>query len=528
MPVCSAGGDQPLTVRPYSIGTLCEFFACCAGAARRTVDRKLHRLYFEEYFKHLGVKTIVVEHSYTDRHFLEDYAGYYVRCFGKEHSKYKSRCSRLHFFQIAFGQNDFRDAILGHSHELTVHVLNENYIGFIIVKPLPKTFVGRTCLRVYEGENRRHYPVTRSHEAHLAGLRLTVESLAFQEQDRVAAACATSALWSLFQKTGPLFEHHVPSPLEITHMATLVRAGGFGRDVPSSGLTTVQMAGAIKKVNLEPELVNIQPETPDDQPDLGSVAGEASLQAVCYAYLKAAIPVMLNAALYDISNPVIETHGEPRFLGGHAVTVTGYSTGRPSCTPFGEVGTLFTSSRVDKLYVHDDQVGPFARLTLGQPALRFPKTNRRPKIPVLKSSWHGEDNVPGSVVFAAETLILPLYHKIRIPAIAIRQRVVQIDDDFEKAREATPDILTERLEWDVFLTTENAFKEDIRRSTSLAADEQYTILEDALPRFVWRAIALHAGQRVLEILYDATDIEQGNYTLRPIVYDRERVNALFA
>ena len=34
------------------------------------------------------------------------------------------------------------------------------------------------------------------------------------------AACATSALWSLFQKTAKIFQHSIPSPVEITKIDT--------------------------------------------------------------------------------------------------------------------------------------------------------------------------------------------------------------------------------------------------------------------------------------------------------------------
>jgi len=287
------------------------------------------------------------------------------------------------------------------------------------------------------------------------------------------------------------------------------------------------MAAAIKSVGLEPEIVNVQPR-PLNEAETPSVPSPASLQAITYAYLKAGIPVMLVAALYDRSPPAIEEHNAPQFVAGHAVTLTGYRTGADRCIPSGEAGTLFTSSRIDRLYVHDDQVGPFARLTLDAPPLRFPGTDKDDIRFALGSSFRGKDGRSGSVVFAPETLILPLYHKVRIPADVIRQQVLLIDDGFETARQRNPGVLTERLEWDVFLTTENRFKEDLRADSSLLPDERYALLEEAFPRFIWRAIALHAGTRLLEILFDATDIEQGDYVLHHIVYDRERVNGLFA
>ncbi|MEA2061896.1 MAG: hypothetical protein U9P10_15645 [Thermodesulfobacteriota bacterium] len=53
-----------------------------------------HFSYFEEYFNELDAQTIVVERNYIERDYLEDYSGYYVRCF----KKHRRRCVRLHFF----------------------------------------------------------------------------------------------------------------------------------------------------------------------------------------------------------------------------------------------------------------------------------------------------------------------------------------------------------------------------------------------------------------------------------------------
>jgi len=74
--------------------------------------------------------------------------------------------------------------------------LDSNYLGFMVLKPLPQTIVGRTCFKTYPDDgNRRHFPTLHKYSSNLFGLPLTVNSLAYQEQDKVVAACATSALW---------------------------------------------------------------------------------------------------------------------------------------------------------------------------------------------------------------------------------------------------------------------------------------------------------------------------------------------
>ena len=130
-------------VRRYSIGALKRLLASVSGATPDVVDKKLHTVYLEEYFAKIGARTVVVEHDYVDRDFLEDFAGYYVRCF----RRYKSRCARLHFFSFAFTNDQFENLLTLDPGTVTGKRLADAYLGFIVVKPLPRTIIGRTCLK---------------------------------------------------------------------------------------------------------------------------------------------------------------------------------------------------------------------------------------------------------------------------------------------------------------------------------------------------------------------------------------------
>ena len=185
---------------PYSIAALKNILSEKSGALPSVIDNKLHTLYFENYFDALKAKTILIEENYIDHDFLEDYAGYYVRCF----HKYERTCTRLHFFDQLFTSRQLKYTILGKCRTLTSKILQKSYLGFVVVKKLPQTIIGRTCLKTYESDNgRRVFPIIRNYPVGLFGQHLDVKStLAFQEQDRAAAACATSALWTVFHGTG--------------------------------------------------------------------------------------------------------------------------------------------------------------------------------------------------------------------------------------------------------------------------------------------------------------------------------------
>ncbi|MCB1880517.1 MAG: hypothetical protein KDI54_10740 [Gammaproteobacteria bacterium] len=486
-----------LEVLTYSIEILRQLIAEKSKSSENVIGNKLHHHYFEGYCNDIGVRTIVVENGYIDHDFLEDFSAYYVRCF----SPYQRVCTRLHFFNVDFTEEEFEEFLKSSPDaNISSDNLKNAYLGFVVIKPLPQTVIGRTCLKTYLPEGRRHFPIVRSYKANLFGTELAVESLAFQEQDQVVAACATSALWSVFQGTGIHFQHTIPSPVEITRAAT-ERLPIETRVLPSQGLSTAMMAHAIRNVGLEPYLVN--------------VSNEYVLKSTVYAYLRGCIPMILGIELWDIST---DPH---RSMGFHAVAATGFSLGGDAPSPIGDTQFSLRASRVDKLYVHDDQVGPFARMefdginiTIGQNESGEDLSSNS-----LSTSWIGSNGQIGDARALPTILLIPLYHKIRIPFGAIHDAVVSFDAFIESLRESLPVPFDGRIEWDVYLTTNNNLKTEIQESDIAKGEYYRDLLLEGMPRFLWRATAFHNDEPLMDLIFDATDIEQGPFFVRAIEYD---------
>jgi hypothetical protein len=379
--------------------------------------------------------------------------------------------------------------------------IQEGYLGFVVVKPLPRTVIGRTCLKTYPIENRRYFPIVRSYTANLFGVELTVDSLAFQEQDHVVAACATSALWSVFQGTGIRFQHTIPSPVEITRAAT-ERSPIETRILPSRGLSAAMMAHAIRNVGLEPYLVN--------------VSNEHILKSTVYAYLRGGIPMILGIELRDLSD---DKH---RSMGFHAVAVTGFSLGGNAPIPIGDTRFSLTASKMDKLYVHDDQVGPFARMEFDGTKITIEKDalGKQASLNSLSTSWIGKNNTR-SVRASPTILLIPLYHKIRIPYGVIHDTIVSFDSFIELLRKSLLVPFDGRMEWDIYLTTSNELKTELLEAKTISGDYYRDILLECMPRFLWRATARHQDTPFMDLLFDATDIEQGPFFVRAIEYDSD-------
>ena len=336
----------------------------------------------------------------------------------------------------------------------------------------------------------RQFPSLRTYPVNLFGLLLEVHSLAFQEQDTVVAACATSALWSCFQGTGKLFQHVIPSPVEITswagdHMPENLLAAS-ARRFPNAGLTCTQMAHAIRRVGLEPFVVGTNT--------------RYSLNGVMYAYLRGKIPSILACNL-------ISNLGTPQssVLGGHAIALTGFSLANPLPLGWGPTGFILRSSRIEKIYGHDDQVGPFARMVWDTVQIPNFGANAHSNLVVnqidtLKTSWRG--NICAEPMY----VLLPLYHKIRVPFSVIHDAILSLDALLESMRVHLPN--QTRGEWDIYLTTASDYKLSVRTDyLGLKVDIKPSLLVD-LPRFLWRVTLRTDEQIQLDFLFDATGVAQ--------------------
>lgn len=420
--------------------------------------------YLHDYLDEIGCASILVEQEYVDRDFLDDYASYYAKCF----EDYDRFCRRLHFFDDELDADSF-DELIKTGEGLEFDTLLDSYLGYSVLKPLGRTFVGRTCLRTYpeDGEDgTRNFPHIHDYQAHVIGESLKIGSLAFQEQDDVVAACATTAVWAALHKTGELFGNRVPTPAEITRMGTQTGLSET-RGLPSEGLSVPQIYHACAEVGLETLLR-----------EAGRVK---NLQDILYGYGHFGIPIIIGMTLF---HEEIGPEEKPEdaldanlIEGDHAVTLGGYHLGEDLD------GFPFQSRRMHKLYVHDDQVGPFSRTHLHD---KWTLRRRR-----------ADDQ--GWVYGRVKSLMIPLYPKIRITLEQARKLLTPFTGLLQRSQETM-------YSWDLYLTSVNELRSEITEESQLDPEIREEILSKNWPRFMWRATALDGDRKVADVLMDATDI----------------------
>jgi hypothetical protein len=441
------------------------------------IKRKNHFIYFSDYLGKDGInaKTIVAEENYISKDFLSDYSLYYSLCF----EKIPKTCKRLHFFNSEFNKEDFLKELLDNSPDSP---LWQSYLGFLVVKPLPYTIIGTTVLEQYPNNEKykRFFFGTRDYHIHLFGKELVVNSLAFQEQDTIISACATTAIWSTLHKASIDFNTILKSPSEITQDAGIMSIDG-SRLFPNKGLDVFQMCQSLERSGLVSE-VRVHDETTRSMKN-------DYVKSLILAYSQIGIPIILIVYV------------PARTYGLHALAVSGYRFGDNQLQYKNKKGPVLRSNIMEKIYVHDDQWGPFSRV-------EFDIND------TIKTNWsrfHPSGKNPPTF----KHVIIPLYPKVRISYDDILGIVHGIDVILEKAFTEIPEIM---FNWEVKLYYTNKFLEEMLHSSN-DNDLKKEIVLSHYPKYIWRASCYIHDSKVLDFIFDATDLAKNMFCIKVVSYD---------
>ena len=269
-------------------------------------------------------------------------------------------------------------------------------------------------------EKTQNYFLTHRNTVSLFGADLTVDSIPFQAQDQGVSACATMTLWTALES---LQHFGVPelSPSEITEKATQLPS--LFRRYPQGGLTLDQMIGCIRFPGLDVEAIFAK--------DTDVVV------AAIKAYTYAQIPLIADLELTMSNDEKVY----------HAAVISGYETD--------------IEGTVTKLYVHDDQLGPY---TIVEPLKEF-------------YNWKNDWLKLGFKKVALQLLLVPVYHKIRLP-------FTDIYTEFSNVR-AKKEADQSGIKVDLFLTTVQNYKREL---VAQKIQDKVEKLKMSMPKFMDRKI----------------------------------------
>lgn len=463
-------------IHPYSEQKLATALSNKYTSAA-VVCSKNHFTYLRDYLEspEIDAKTIVIEDEYISKDFLHDYASYYSLCF----EPYSKNCKRVHFFNNQFEREELVEKLIDRQN--ANEEFWEHYLGFIVVKPIPVTVIGFTVLKTYSSSttfNGRNFWGVRDYIIHFYGTEIKIKSLAFQEQDSVLAACATTAIWSMLNKAALDYHTILKSPSQITKDADNVSPDG-SRLFPNKGLNLLQICQAIFNSGLVSEVK--QPDFTvfdQDSKPVAKLISNSYLKKILNAYSPIGIPIILVVSVPNGGNN-----------GLHAIAVSGFKQTAPQLIP-PQPEISWLSENIEKFYAHDDQWGPFARIDFnGDIELQTPWT----KSDSRKRPTH------------VTNIVVSVYPKIRISYEDIEVIVLGLDRILSFFFD---DKTIADLVWDIKIDFSENFKKQIKQS-SLDENEKLSRLTQSLPKYLWVASCYVDSHKVFDFTFDATDVKNG-------------------
>lgn len=370
--------------RCAGIASLRAEIALAAGVRGEEMPTQIR--YLESYLtnEEIGARSLLVEEDYVDRHFLHEFVAYYATMLRRP----PGQCTRIHVFTEEIGEDKLMNWIgcIGSEREALQSRIASMYLGYIVVRPLPFAPIGRTLLRPYpdDRQGRCYEPASTMHHVHFLGLDLSIKSLPFQQQDQAVGACATTALWVSLSRVMKADGHRAVTPKDVTEAAT--RHVVNGRAMPAvAGLSDEQVDSAVRAFGYEP--YRFSTEARDNW---------SLFQLALKCYVTSGIPVLLRVRA-------------DRASGYHALVVAGIRevAGFDRQEPVKGV-TGMGYRPIDRLYVHDDRLGPYARMVLVK--------GEDGEIPSLKLEPRREGYEELETPLDIEGGCVPLYTKLRLTA----------------------------------------------------------------------------------------------------------------
>lgn len=475
-------------VSEFAKGELSNLVKECFGTEFPDIFRKSQIDYIYRYLNDLDAESVLLEPQYIDKDYLEDFNHYYVKCFGN--SGFVS--ARLHFFSKKLDHQKMTE-YLATGDQDSIKSLQDSYLGFVVIKPLTKTFIGKTCLRAYPSINQKNglkKCLSRNYSVDLFGIPLNVNSVAFQEQDKVISACATTAIWSSLHAMYWKNVREIPSCSEITTNA-INHIRGSSNSFPNRDLSNKQICRALDFEKLKYHIKDISASSADD------------FFSIVKTYIDSKIPLILGVDVYKKNGESLSR------LDGHAVSIVGYK--------------IADDPSHRAIYVHDDRLGPFARAQF----IELKEAPTQTKVSwglVVQQKDDSKNWVEPHEVFVLNTLIAATPQKVRLPPNYTYETCNHIVSGYEDmisnletklGKDAVSD-RRNKLTFEVKLSEISEIRQElfnqkyIGNKSAFLEKEKVRFLTKNYARYHWIASFKFDKKPIFKILFDATDIPQGN------------------
>lgn len=394
---------------------------------RRAID-------VNDFFKELNDNIyVILEDNYVDVVYRDSYYDYY----STKSREYNRFCIRLSFFKSK----------INFSQELNTQQLQNNYLGFLIIRPL-KACVGRNIISPEAKINlKTNQPMTIeicrvSIESSCLGIKLIAKGFPHASQDSETMTCAQTTIWAILEYFGNKYSYYSPTtPSEIEEV---LEPFSYERLLPSKGLNVNQISVALRKFGFGPKIYS-----------RSTLAGGNSLFELLACYIESGIPLAVTMA--------------NRFI-GHAVVCVGVEKVDKSNVK-NSIKTIGSKSQVNIMswnitvsngnFVFNDDNFPCYQLAkLNDPVRHY--------IDYPIKGWEN---------FQIENFIAPLYFRVYMEA--------------DTAITLSEEIITSCLSIDAdtvmktFLTSSRTYREYLSTNSTIPIAMRLGLLQLPMPKFIW-------------------------------------------
>ncbi len=190
--------------------------------------------------------TIVAENRYVDREYRDSYYMHY----SEEHKEKSRWCQRLLLFSGNHESELNSKSVISDSD---IKILNNDFIGSIVIKPLHKCSIGRTLLSPNHFKHLHNTYIRKSrYNINYRELQLSVEAFPFRMRDDTTTSCAEVTLLNIFDYYSSKYnDYRCLMPSEIH---SLVRRRNNDRTVPTKGLNYTIISKVLHESGFSPKL----------------------------------------------------------------------------------------------------------------------------------------------------------------------------------------------------------------------------------------------------------------------------------
>lgn len=303
-----------------------------------------------DHLKDVGAVFAIIEREYLDRDFTAEFSAFYSKVF-KRHTKI---CQRIHFFKKPVSSTVASGTAEQVADELESLSESQDYLGFVVVRPIPHAPLGRVCVVAPTSPAgvQSDVLIMTEHRVHLLGAELSVMGCQFTQQDARVGACAQAAIWICGRHYHERHRGPWATIPDITDAASKPTDLVQSQFLPagSGGLSADSMLRALRWLGREPLVYYSANRDPNTlKYTWGAPPNPA---AIIDRYIDSGIPVILGIGSWVASHTI-----------GHAVVATGHTRKIHSGpVPTGQRLTRAVFS--DYFLVHDDQLGTHLRMPI--------------------------------------------------------------------------------------------------------------------------------------------------------------------